>query len=279
MTDMHGAYEQKQLSEIEEWEKRAPSSLSKALGFLASPLVWAAKQVIPESAMEQALQGAFGAAGAFSGSDDLLKESALLGFTAGTIGDLAKAPLHVCDSLAQNVEKWAKGLGAAEGAVTGISGLPGLAVDIPAVIILAIRTIRKMGFCYGFDTSLEDERSFVLQVLSAGAANSLDEKHQAVASAGSFTGKSADKEKAVTAGTERNIFSKEGFTAAVRNLAKQLAINLTRRKAAQTIPFVGGGVAAAMNVLFIGDVSEAARRLYQKRRLEIPVINTSPMKV
>ena len=165
MEAMHGAYEQKQLTEIEEWEKRPPSGFSKALGFFAAPLAWAARQVIPETAMEQALQAAFGAAGAFSGSDDLLKEAEMLGFTAKSVKELTKAPLHVCDSLAESVLKWAKGLAATEGAVTGISGLPGLTVDIPAIIILAIRTIRRIGFCYGFDTSLEAERSFVMQVL------------------------------------------------------------------------------------------------------------------
>lgn len=274
MEKMHGVYEQKQLSEIEEWEKKPPSGLSQALGFFAAPLVWAAKQMIPDSTMEQVLQGAFGAAGAFSGSDDLLKEASMLGFDAALVGDLARAPLHISDSLAQSVGKWARGLAATEGLATGISGLPGLAVDIPAVIILAIRTIRKTGFCYGFDTSLGEERTFVLQVLSAGSANSIEEKARAIAETASLRKPLDGDQKAITAASDRCILSKEGFTAAVRNLAKQLAINLTKRKAAQTIPIVGGGVAAAMNVMFLADVSDAAIRLYQKRRLDIPSVNT-----
>ena len=261
------------MADIEEWEKAPPSAISKALGFFSAPLTWAAKQVIPDDMLEKALQAAFGAAGAFSGSDDLVKEAALLGFEAASVRELQKAPLHVSDGLAQNVSTWAKGLAAAEGAATGVSGLPGLAVDIPAIIVLAIRTIRKIGFCYGFDTSLEEERPFVLQVLSAGAANTIEEKNQAVAAAGGFRG-SEGREKALTSDNERFIFSKEGFTAAVRNLAKQLAINLTKRKAAQTIPLIGGGVAAAMNALFISDIAEAATRLFQKRHLEVPTVNT-----
>jgi len=274
METMHGAYEQKQLSEIEDWEKRPPSTLSKVLGFFSAPLTWATRQIIPENIMEQALQGAFGAAGAFSGSDDLLKEAEKNGFHAESVKDLSKAPLHVCDSLSESVAKWAKGLAATEGAVTGVTGFAGLTLDIPAIIVLAIRTIRKIGFCYGYDTSLEEERSFVLQVLSAGAANSSEEKARAVASAAAFKGAPEGDEKAITAATEQAILRKEGFTAAVRNLAKQLVINFTRRKAMQTIPVVGGGVAAAMNALFIADVAEAAIRLYQKRRLEISTLQS-----
>lgn len=268
MDKMHGAYEQQQLDEIEIWEKKAPSGLAKALGFFSAPLAWAARQVVPDEAMEQALKQAFGAAGAFSGSDDLLRESSILGYAAETVGELAKAPLHISDSLAHSVAKWGKGIAAAEGAVTGVTGLAGLIVDIPAIIVLAIRTIRKIGYCYGFETSLDVERNFVLQVLSAGAANSSEEKSQAIQAI--FSG-----DKQLVAGHEQHILRKEGFTATVRNLAKQLAINLTRRKAAQGIPVIGGGVGAAMNVMFISDISDASIRLYQRRRLDIPAYEST----
>lgn len=270
---MHGTYEQEQLQNIETWGNRPPSGLARTLGFFSAPLAWAAQQLVSDETMEQALQAAFGAAGAFSGSDDLLKEASENGFIAQTIADLHKAPLHVCDSLADSTAKWAKGIAAAEGAATGITGFAGLAIDIPAVIILAIRTIRKIGFCYGFDTALERERPFVLLVLSAGAANSSDEKQRAIAA---IAGNPEDKQ--LVPGHEQHILRKEGFTAAIRNLAKQLATNLTRRKAAQTIPLIGGGVGAAMNVMFIADIAEAAVRLYQRRRLEVSAWDTLPTK-
>ena len=56
---------------------------------------------------------------------------------------------------------------------------------------------------------------------------------------------------------------------AIKALAKQLGINLTKRKVAQVIPIVGGGVGAAMNVAFINDVAWAARRMYQERWLMV----------
>ncbi len=267
MENVHGAYEQEQILKIEEWEAAPPSSLAKALGFFAAPLTWAARKVIPESAVEKALNMAFDAAGAVSSTDDLFRDSRNLGFEASSVKEFAKAPLHVCDGLAAGVMKWAKGLAAAEGAVTGMSGLPGLTLDIPALIVLAIRTIRKTGSCYGVDTSDETERTFILLALSAGAANSKDEKAQAISEADRISrtfAKGSDQLELLTPG---GILGKEAFTAAVRNLAKQLCINITRRKAAQAIPLIGGGVGAAMNALFIADVGEAAQRFFQKRRL------------
>ncbi len=273
MESMRGAYEQQQIDGIEAWEAQPPSAMARTMGFLAAPLAWAAQKMIPEELMEKAIDAALNAAASVSGSDDLLVEAKKLGFEAASTRDLAKAPLHVSDGLAENVTMWAKGLAAAEGAVTGMAGLPGLTADVPALLVLAIRTIRRLGACYGFDTSAEAERSFILQTLRAGAANTMEDKKSAIAGAAEVKAILDGTETAISTREQGAILGREAFAAAVRNLAKQLCINITRRKAAQVIPVVGGGVGAAMNVMFISDVAEAASRLYQKRRLEIQAVD------
>lgn len=275
MESRNGDYEQQQIRAIEEWEDRAPSHLARAVGFFSAPLTWAAQKVIPPEAMEQALNAAFGAASAVSGSEDLLQEAKALGFEAATVTDFRQAPLHVSDCLAASVAKWGKGLAGAEGAVTGMTGILGLTADVPALIILAIRTIRKIGYSYGFDTAREEERPFALHCLSAGAANVLEDKKRAVASAKELKTVLDLPSDTAMVKTQGEILSREAFSAAVRNVAKQLCINLARRKAAQVIPIVGGGVGAAMNVFFISDVAEAAQRLYQRRRIDIQTIDAT----
>lgn len=275
MENMRGAYEQQQVEGIETWEVQTPSTMARTMGFIAAPLAWAARKLIPEEVMEKAIDAALNAAAAVSGSDDLLDDANKLGFEAASLGDLAKAPLHVSDGIAENVTDWAKGLAAAEGAITGMTGLPGLTADIPALLILAIRTIRRLGACYGFDTAAEAERAFILQTLRAGAANTMEDKKSAIEGALQVRSVLDGADKAVSTREQSAILGREAFTAAVRNLAKQLCINITRRKAVQVIPVVGGGVGAAMNVMFISDVAEAAFRLYQKRRLEIQAVDTT----
>ena len=61
--------------------------------------------------------------------------------------------------------------------------------------------------------------------------------------------------------------SKEGAIIAVRNLAKQLGINITKRRALATIPVIGAIVGASANGWFIKDVGWAARRAFQERWL------------
>ena len=53
----------------------------------------------------------------------------------------------------------------------------------------------------------------------------------------------------------------------VKNVAKKLGENITRRKALAAIPIIGSGVNAAINCAFIGDIALAAIRTFQEQWL------------
>lgn len=61
--------------------------------------------------------------------------------------------------------------------------------------------------------------------------------------------------------------SVEGAVIAVRSLASQLGINLTKRKALAAIPLIGAAVGASANGWFLREVGVAAQKLYQERWL------------
>ncbi len=70
-------------------------------------------------------------------------------------------------------------------------------------------------------------------------------------------------EEAMKKGAEAAM-SKEGVVLAIKNLSKQLGINLTKRKALQAIPVIGTAVGASVNSVYIKDIGWAARRTYQE---------------
>jgi hypothetical protein len=74
------------------------------------------------------------------------------------------------------------------------------------------------------------------------------------------------KAMATKSASER--FGVEASITAVRALAKQLGINLTKRKALAAIPVIGAVVGACANAWFLNDVAEAAQRTYQQRWLQ-----------
>jgi hypothetical protein len=65
----------------------------------------------------------------------------------------------------------------------------------------------------------------------------------------------------------KNQFSKEGAIIGLKALAKQLSINITKRKALAAIPYIGALIGGSMNAWYVRDIGWAARRLFQERWL------------
>ena len=78
---------------------------------------------------------------------------------------------------------------------------------------------------------------------------------------------SKQKRKAMAEKAAGRELLKESGIIAIKNLAKQLGINITKRKAMQAIPFIGAAVGASVNGWYVKDVGWAARRAFQERWL------------
>lgn len=268
-TDMND-YEATQADEILKWKNKAPGLVSRASGKLFAPITWAVGKVTPKPCahvVEKTIEGALIAADALAevmtDTNDILRDAKI-----GSIEALQTRDLELSDRLAWNVHKWAMGMAGVEGAASGALGVAGIAMDIPSLITLALRTVRKIGACYGYGPNNGMERGFVMGVLSASGANTLKEKTAAlsyVRKVGVVIARNTWKQIEKTAA--KNKCSAEALIALIRALAKQLGIKITKKKAAQLIPGVGAVIGGATNVAFINDVALAARRLYQERWL------------
>jgi hypothetical protein len=140
-----------------------------------------------------------------------------------------------------------------------------MAADIPAIITIAFRTINKIALCYGFENKTEEDNQRVLSILSASGANTLQEKQLALLTLKQLQVIIAKTTwKKMTQKAVANQLSKDAGIIAIKGLAKQLGVNLTKRKALQTIPVVGAAVGASVNGAYINDVAWAARRVFQE---------------
>ncbi len=258
-------YLMQQYALIKEWENEEPGVVSKTFGKLLSPVGKIISAVVPESVIESAINAANAAAQYLTDTADVLRDG-----NVESIEELRTKDLKLCDQMADSVHNWAVGIATAEGATVGATGLPGLAADIPFITTLALRTIHKIGVCYGYvadASNAEEEKAFVLGVLAAANASTLGEK------AGFILGL-----KQISVLIQRNAWKKLAemgsvsllakSIVSVRQAAKLIGVNLTKRKASQSIPFIGGAVGAALNASFINDIAWAARRSYQRRWLE-----------
>ncbi|MBR3723354.1 MAG: EcsC family protein [Selenomonadaceae bacterium] len=263
MSQTRNSYEDKQVSVIKNWMNEEPGVVSQTFGFIAKPLTSVVQAVIPEAAIIAVLNGANSMGEFLADESDILRDG-----NVSKIEDLRNKDLKISDELANSVHNWAIALAAGEGGVAGATGVVGIAADIPTILTLALRTIHKIGLCYGYRANNKAERDFVLTVLSAAGANSQIEKIRALATLKAIE---VIIQKQSWKNIEKKIaeyMGKETAIKAIKTLAKQLGINFSKRKALQAIPLMGAGIGAAVNADFMRDVGYAAIHSYQRRWLD-----------
>ncbi len=256
-------YEKKQIEGIEAWKTEEPGVIGKAFGIAIEPLAWLVKKVVPEAAIRGVLSASNSAAQWMTDTKDVLRDG-----DVKSVADLRSKGLELSDKLADEVHNWAIGLAVAEGAGTGMFGLPGMAADVPALITLSLRTIHKIGVCYGFEAKTPEDEQFVLGIMAVAGANTLEEKIVAMTTLKRIevilTNLTWKKISEVAA---KQQFSKEAAIFTTKELAKQLGINITKRKALAAIPFIGAAVGGSVNGWYLKEVGWAARRTFQERWL------------
>jgi uncharacterized protein (DUF697 family) len=249
-------YESRQMAEIEAWKRAKPDMLRGRFGSVPRTLNWVVDRIVPYIPLNQTFAWLDATAARLVDERDLIKRAGV-----SSLAELQSQDLSLSDRLAEGNHRWAMGMAAAEGAVTGVTGLVGLAADIPAIITLALRTIYRTGLCYGFD--VQPERQMALGILAVSGANSMEEKTQALA-------KLDEQQTALTGhGTTGpgNVSKLDHSRITVRQVTHQLGVNLAKRKALQAVPMVGALVGGSVNAWYIRDVSWAARRVFQEQWL------------
>lgn len=256
-------YESRQISEIENWMNHPPDILSRVADGVLAPATGLVARVIPESAILAALDLGNAAGHTLSRYQSIKKHAGISDYS-----ELLRSPLEECDKLAGTECRWAVGLAAAEGAVTGAAGLHGLPVDIPAVVALAMRAIHITGLCYGFELKNEGDRQLAVAILSASGANNMKEKVAALACLKNLNARFAREAfERMAAEANESAFSQQAVMLTAKALAEQLGMNFARRKLAQAVPFLGAGIGATVNAWYLHDVCHAARRTFQERWL------------
>lgn len=255
------AYEQQQLEKLQAWQAEPPGWLTRRLASASGPVARAAQNLIPVPALKLALNSANGVAARLANADRVLKLAGVESLEA-----LRDVELERCDTLAQKVRRQSVGLSAAGGVLTGVAGAPGLVLDVPALLTLALHNIHRTGLCYGYDSLGAEDRPYAIAVFALASANTAEEKQLAL---DALRAEQEPDAAAFRDGMERAAQRELGKSAAVyslHNLSRQLGLNLGRRKAASAIPVLGAIVGGAVNAWYLNDLSQTARYAFHLRR-------------
>ena len=258
-------YELSQIQQIQSWKTADPAVALYKANFMFLPFSRLTLAFLPIKAIHKSLQFTNNVAEWLTDKEDILRTAGI-----SQIVELQTRSLELSDHLADHVHNWGIALASAEGGSAGALGLLGIAFDIPAIITLALRTVHKIGVCYGFEANTDAEKQFVISVLAASGSNEMSEKIAAIATLHTIRStltRQLTEDIAMKAASET--LGREAGLVTIQNIARQLGINITRRKALQLIPVLGAAIGASVNGWFVREAGWAARRMYQERWMAV----------
>lgn len=248
-------YERKQLLQLEAWRCEEPGFLAQKLANLPYRLEWLIEGAVPEKLLFKALEVVDFSARWLSDERRIIKQAKV-----DTLAQVGMLSLEQCDALAVSCQRWAVGFGAMEGAATGVTGVSGLAADIPAVLTLAIRTIYQIGYCYGCDAEHAAIQQLAFTIMGIAVTESIQERQQAMRHLQQLTEDALSEVRVI--GTPL-VSDRTRSMITFRQVSRQIGANLLKRKALQTIPALGALAGGSINAWYINEVSNAARRVFQ----------------
>lgn len=271
MSKVLNKYEVEQIKAIEEWKHEKIDLYDKTMVFITKPFGGIVENVASEKIVRGLLKFTWNVADSTMDYKRIMKEAKV-----ESISELKNCSLKSCDNMAKNAHNRAVGLAAAQGITVGSIGLVGLAIDIPFVLSLALRTIMRIGGCYGYEFNNKYEKEFALSVLGAGAIRTLKEREKALAIVNEIEHvidekgikKLASKMVNKTISKEIGIISVHAIEQELEiEIAREISMLLLNEKVLESVPIVGGTIGAIINTRYINHMGWAARRLYQHRWL------------
>ena len=237
------SYEIEQIREIANWKSEPPNALSELWKRLTLPGASLIERVIPDRWVVVAIEKCCDLAENLSNPEEIKCRA--------SVDDLIRQrlrPLEECDRLAEKVARRALALGTIEGALTGAGGFLTTIVDIPLLFVLSVRTILRIGYCYGYRLDGPGYRQYVLGVLITAVAGSAETRRHRL-------DRLHEVEDWIIRETQEEIIIEE-FTAVMFQF-----------ELFGLVPGVGIISGGLLNLAFLSRVEETSRRAFQERWL------------
>jgi len=177
-----------------------------------------------------------------------------IGTPVKDVADIREIPLAVMDKLTGTLAGQRKRFATIQGASTGIGGIFTLAIDIPALMAISLKTLQEIAIMYGYDPSDQSERIFMIKCLQFSSAD--------------IVGKRAILNELSRYGQQESrpgemVSQLQGWREVVYTYRDQFGW----KKLFQMVPIAGMMFGAFTNRSMIHDLSETGMMLYRKRRI------------
>ncbi|WP_243297358.1 EcsC family protein [Bacillus litorisediminis] len=171
-----------------------------------------------------------------------------------SISGAASLPLEVMEKASQELSESRIKLATVQGATTGIGGIFTLAIDIPALLGLSLKTLQEIAIIHGYDPNDKSERVFIVKCLQFSSADIVGKKAILNQLSHFYSRETQSNEM---------LSQLQGWREVVYTYRDQYGW----KKFFQMIPIAGILFGAFNNRSMLQDISEAGTMLYRKRRI------------
>jgi hypothetical protein len=252
-------YEADQVAQIAAWKARKPGFLGRTLDTLRWPIDRLFERLVPSSRACAMLKRVHQAADWQHGRDVIQQALGIVDLT-----ELRAGPLERCDGLVQKVRLVGREMITSESLLANVGGLATELLELPAEIMLALRTVHRVAACYGYPINAEEDETLVLAIIGMSLLDDPQERQRArhlISQLECRTCSKEDRERldSVTGSRIEDDLGEE--------LAGEIGGALLEQKLEEGIPFLGAAVGVVIDNMFLSGVEEAAQRTFQERWL------------
>ncbi|MFG6495036.1 EcsC family protein [Fictibacillus sp. UD] len=171
------------------------------------------------------------------------------------LSDLQDVPVEEMKKVSLELADKRKGAATLQGASTGIGGIFTLAIDIPAILAISLKTLQEIAIIHGYDPKDKQERVYILKCLQFSTSDYVGK--EAILNELSAISEKDDQKS-------REVISQiQGW----REVTLTFTESFGWKKLFQMVPVAGIIFGAFANRSMISDLAETGTMLYQKRRI------------
>ena len=170
------------------------------------------------------------------------------------LADFKTIPVEEMKNVSLELANKRKSAATLQGASTGIGGIFTLAIDIPAILAISLKTLQEIAIIHGYDPNNKEERVYILKCLQFSTSDYVGKE----AILNELAAISKDEMKS------REVVSQiQGW----REVTLTFTESFGWKKLFQMVPIAGIIFGAFANRSMISDLAETGTMLYQKRRI------------
>ena len=234
-------YEALQVRQIAAWKSTAPSRISEIVDVATAPLTWLVGHFIPKKVVTKLVTSMESVAEKADSQEEVMQAAGV-----SEILDLKNTSLEKCDRLAMQFSARAERFAVVESTAASLGGP---LFHIPQQLIAALRSIMRIGYCYGYPLTRPVDRLVVIDILEISMVQQPPERQRVL----------------------RELFeaaaSRESSLEGEADLIARTSRNMIAEEALDLVPMVGPAVGFLFDSKFMHSVDETARRVFQERWL------------